>query len=464
MAWREKRHEETQGKRRLLDFLQRHLDKRPVLQRVATNVGWLAADKLIGAVSGLLVAVWVARYLGPDRLGVYSYALAFAGVFSPLAQLGLGGVIIRELVREPEARPEILGTAFVLQTLSSLVTLLLTVAAVFLVRPGDPLTQLAVVIVAAGMLFRVANVLDFWFQSQIQSRYTVWAQRGALLTIAAFKVGLILLQAPLLAFVVAAAAEIVLGAGGLVFFYRRSGQRLGDWRTNWQRGRRLLADSWPLIFSGLAVGVYMRFDAVMLGQMLNERAVGLYSEAVRLTEFWYFLPMALASSVFPVIVHSRVSQTPAEHDRRMQLFFDVMTLAAYVVVIPAALLARPVVGLLYGPAYAETGRILGVYILSFVFTAVGLAANKWLLTENFTRFYMVATLLGAVVNVGLNFWWIPRFGGVGAAWATVVSYAVSGYLAFLLGRRLWPLFGQLSLALAAPLRLWHLKRALTELL
>lgn len=448
----------------LPSFLRTRLDGRPSLQKILANTGWLFADRIFSIAVGLFVGAWVARYLGPERFGLYNYVLAFVALFAPLSQLGLDSIVVREIVRDPSHKEQILGTTLILRFTSSVLALILTVSVISLLRPEDNLTRWLVAIIAGGMVFRAFDTINLWFQSQVQSKYTVWAKNGGIALVALVKVVLILAQAPLIAFAWAALAEIALGAVGLVVAYHINGHHLKAWRGSFLCAKRLLKDSWPLILSGLAIMIYMRVDKIMLGEMAGDESVGLYSVATLISEVWYFMPMAVGASVFPAIVYSRQHQSEQVYRRRMQSFYDVMAGLGYAVAIPLALIASPLVTTLFGTDYAEAGPILAVHVWAFIFVGLGQARSKWLIAENMVQFSMFTTILGAVVNVGLNYWLIPKYAGLGAAWATVISYAVAAYLSCILSARLWPVFNQLTLSLLVPFRLSSLIRSLREVL
>jgi PST family polysaccharide transporter len=431
--------------------------------KIVVNTGWLFVDKFSSLVAGFLVGAWVARYLGPAQYGLYNYALAFEALFVPIAGLGLANIIVREIVRAPEDKNTILGTAFVLQFIASLLTFALITGIAYLLRPDDALMRWLIAIVAGQLVFRaVSNTLDCWFQSQIQSKYAVWSRSIALVLIALIKLTLILIKAPLIAFAWATLAQVVFFTVGVAVFYHVHGQAVSAWRGSMRHARQLLGDSWPLILSGLAIVVYMKIGQLMLGDMMGDEALGVYSAAARLSELWYFIPMAVATSVFPAIVRSREKQTEQVYRKRLQAFYDVMAGIAYVIVIPCALFASPLVTLVFGPDYVEAGPILTVHIWSFIFVSLGVARSQWLIAENMTRFSMFATILGAVVSVGLNYLLIPRYAGLGAAWATLISYAVSGYLSSMLSVRLWSVLAQLSFSLLTPFRLPSVLKQLRE--
>jgi PST family polysaccharide transporter len=202
----------------------------------------------------------------------------------------------------------------------------------------------------------------------------------------------------------------------------------------------------------------------MLGEMVGEEAVGVYSVAVQLTEVWYFITWSIILSVFPSIVHSREHQSELDYRRRVQLFYDIIAGVSYAILLPVTLIASPLVISLYGPSYGAAGPMLKILMWSFLFGSLGMALERWLVVEGLVQFQLFATSLGAAINIVLNYWLLPQYGALGATWATVISYAVSGYLICLLWPRVWPVFGQLTLSIFMPFRLHSLKRSLEEIL
>lgn len=93
-------------------FLYDYLDGRHVFQKAIGNTGWLMADRVLRMIIGLVVIVWVARYLGPENFGLLNYSIAFASLFLAFATLGLDNIVIREIVNNPESTEEIIGSAF----------------------------------------------------------------------------------------------------------------------------------------------------------------------------------------------------------------------------------------------------------------------------------------------------------------------------------------------------------------
>jgi len=410
--------------RYLPSFLRNDLRGRRNLQKVIANTGWLFADKILRLGVGLVVGVWVARFLGPESFGAFSYATAFVSLFSALVTLGLDGVVVRDLVSNPEHTDRILGSAFVLKLAGGSLAFVLALAAIFLMDPADSLSHWLVAIIAAGMIFQAFDAVDFWFQARVEARFAVYAKNSAFLLVSILKIVLILMHAGLLAFAFAASLEVVLGAVGLVVAYRISGEHILRWRANTQWVRNLIKDGWPLALAGIAVVIYMKIDQVMLGQMLGNQAVGIYSAATRISEVWYFIPISIVASVSPSLVEARKISAALYYERLAKLF-RLMAGVALAIAVPMTFASGIVASALYGSAYDGVGPILSIHIWAALFVFLGVAQNPWTINEGMTKLAFLRTSLGALANILLNIVLIPRYGPIGAAIATTVSYALS---------------------------------------
>ncbi len=433
-------------------FLRQKLEGRPYLQNVVSNTGWLFSEKMVRMGVGLFVGVWVARFLGPEQFGYLSYALAFVSLFSAIAGLGLDGIVVRDLVRDPSDKDKILGTAFVLKFLSGVSTFLIVLTAIRLLRPTDSLTFWLVGIIAGGMIFNAFDTIDFWFQSQVQSKFSVVAKSSAFLLISVAKVALILTNAPLIAFAGAGFAEIMIGSMGMVITYRVSAGHIRRWRSNLSVAKRLLKDSWPLILSSLAIMIYMRIDQVMIGEMVGSREVGIYSVAVQLVEAWFFIPGIIVSSVFPSIVEAKDMGESVFYERLQQLY-NFMAFTAYVIAVPVTFIAGWVIKTLYGGAYSKAGPMLAVLIWSILFTNLGVARSTFLTTMNWTKVHFLTVGLGCVINVILNYFLIPLYGGLGAVIASCVAYWFAAHGACFMYRPLYKTGFMLTKAMFYP-KIW----------
>jgi O-antigen/teichoic acid export membrane protein len=404
-------------------------------RRYAANTSWMMAEQMLRIVAGLLVGIWVARYLGPEQFGLFSYVLAFTAIFAGIAKLGLDGILVRELINHPQGRDFYLGTAFWLKVIGAFVVMAL-MAAVVPFTSNDSTTNLYIFIIAAGLVFQSFEVVEFYFQSQVLAKVVSICKIIQLALSSAIKVYLVLTQADLFWFVCVTAFDTF--SLGISYFvaYKIRGNASFFKCFDGAVAKRLLKDSWSLIFSSIVIMIYMRIDQIMIKEMLGEYEVGVYSSAVRLSEVVYFIPMLLTASVFPAIVNAKkISQTL--YYKRIKLLYASLVWLAICIAVPVTIMSEWIIILLYGPAYIEAANVLVIHIWSAVFVFLGVAFSKYLLAENLNSIMLQRTVFGVLSNVVLNVMFIPEYGIVGAAYATLISQFFANYIYDFFDRRLY---------------------------
>ena len=419
--------------------------------RYFKNTSWLFAEKILRMVVGLFVGIWAARYLGPEQFGLFSYAQAFVGLFAAIAGLGLDGIIVRELVKNPSKQAVLLGTAFYLKLIGALLVLLALAGTVTLSHQ-DSLTTWLIFIIASSTVFQSFNVVDFFFQAKVLSKYVVYANIISLLISSFVKIGLILTNASLIAFAWVILFDSVILMLGFVYYFQRHA-KLNIKRLNFSKATaiNLLKDSWPLILSGLVISIYMKVDQIMIKEMLDAEAVGQYVAAVRLSEAWYFIPMVIASSLFPAIINAKKVSKEIYY-AQLQKLYDLMVWIAIAIALPMTFLSDWVIDLLYGVQYDQSGAILMIHIWAAVFVFLGVASSRWFIVENLQKYSLYRTLAGALINVMLNYILIPIYGIYGAAYATLASQVVASYLFNITNKKLRYTFLLQTNAILLPFR------------
>jgi len=390
----------------------------PGFRKYFANTSWLLGERVLRMVVSLFVGIYVARYLGPEGFGLLSYTLSFVWLFSSLASFGLDDILVRELVQSPEKRNNLLGTVFWLKVCGTVV-MGTAITLVLQLKAEEQQTYWMITLITFGFLFQTTNVVDFYFQSQVQSKFVVRAQAFQLLITSLFKIYLVWNQAELIWFAFALMLDQAVVAVLFLIMYR--------WKIEWfPQAKKLMRDAWPLIFAGMVVSVYMKIDQVMLKEMLNTKSVGVYAAAVKLCEAWYFVPTAVMASLFPAVIKAR-KNSETLYEERVQKLYDLMIWGSVAVALPTTLLADWVILILYGSDFQEAADVLRIYIWAGVFVSLGVASSKWLVAENLQRYLFYITALGAVLNISCNFWLIPIYGIKGAALATIISYSTVAY-------------------------------------
>ena len=438
--------------RYLPTHVRQHLEGRSYLQRLVSNTGWMLAERILRYTLGPLVGIWIARYLGPEQYGLLNYAAAIVIILGFMSTVGLDSLAVREMVRDPSSRDEMLGTLLLARLVGGIALIGLAITVIPFMVDSDPRILSLILIISTAQLLQAFDSIDCWFQSILASRYTVFAKLVALITITAVRVVLILTKAPLIAFAWAILAESLLLAVSMLATYHMSGQRLAAFRPKYDRLKTLILDGWPMMLSALLAAAYLRVDQVMLGHLGGFQEVGAYAVAVRVVEVTFIIPAVLGASAFPALVESRGTNISL-YRARVQQFFDGMVWLGIAVAIPLALFAPTLVTAIAGVAYATAGPVIKLLAWMTIWVFFDLARQRWLYAENALREALAIEIVAFALNILTNFILIPRYGAIGAAGASLISIASAPLLLAPFSSRLRQSLRMFVISLLAPIRL-----------
>lgn len=390
------------------------------------NILYLFSERAVAFIFGFVVGVYVARGLGPERYGLLSYAVSLTSIFGVIMTFGLESVMVRELVSRPSDRGVILGSGAMLKLCGFVLMQAALWLYLFFLRP--PLsTGLLIVVISGGYLFQILQVLDFYFQSEVKSKYVSFAKVLSLLFYCMLRFLLILLGADLLWFALAEALNMAVTGLWYLYYYLRIGGSIAGWRFSLREACGLLRMGWPFYLSSAAIILYMRADQIIIKSLAGDTELGLYSIAVRLVELFYFIPVLSCASLLPALLRAR-SRSEELYRNRLALLFGVMFylgLGCVLLCIAGSYLVKYV----YGMEYAGAASLLRSYswVLLFVFTSQPLA--QWYIVNGTQSYALLFALCTAVLNIFLNYLLVGGLGVSGAVYAALLSY----FLVLLLG-------------------------------
>lgn len=392
--------------------------KQTLKNKTLRNAGWIVGGRLMNKALSFLVGILTARYLGPGNYGLINYVAAYVTFFTSLCNLGINSVIIKEFVDHPQEQGKALGTALVMQAVSSFLSAVMIVGIVFVVDKGDPTTVLVAVLSSLGLLFQIFDTLKKWFQNRLQSKYASIATVVAYLVVSGYKLVLLMRGSSVIWFALSTSVEYLVVAAFLLIAYKKN--KGPAFSFSWQKGKAILATSSSYILSGLMVAIYASTDKLMLEHMLDKAAVGHYSLAVSISSMWVFLLEAIIDSVYPSVIRAHQEDRELFEKRNRQMY-AIVIYAALGVSLVICLLAKPIVGILYGKEYLPAVAPLRVVVWYTAFAYLGVARNAWIVSENKQKYLKYLYIGAAVMNVLLNLALIPLWGGAGAALASLIT-------------------------------------------
>ena len=409
------------------------------LRAILQNISWAMAGKMANLLSGLFVAILVARYLGPESFGIYNYVIAFVMMFSVVSNFGLENVEIREMSKCEESINEILGTSFVIRVVMSMLTVVLvSIVACFIEDDNDVVVLM--MCYSSTLLLNSFRVIRNYFTSILLNKFVVKSEITRTLIGILLKLLLIIYNAPIDYFVYALVFDIfMLGAGYVAAHYRYRGS-LKSWKYSSFWAKKLIVESFPFLLSGTVIAIYQRVDSVFIKNLLDSEHLGYFSAANKIVDVGMFLPLVVCQTVTPVLVRKR-RDSPTEYFLLRQKFLDFMTwgggLASFVI----SFFSYYLITVAYGSAYAEGIVVLRLLSWKIMLASIFAATAQIILIEEIQKWAVLRNLIGLLFSVSLNYILIPVMGVFGSAIAAIVTLVFSGIVSHAIIPSYRPLFG-----------------------
>lgn len=340
------------------------------------------------------------------------------------SSLGLQGILVREFVLNKDNMARVISSALSARLAFGLFSAALTLVVMMKLESSS---LILIVIISFGLVFNAFEVFDLYFQAEGRSDVGAKIRLVCLVVFAIAKLLIVIFSSSLILLACAYALEYV-GIGLYLYRHYRF-KRPSLVKPQFAVMKGLISKSWPLILSGFGMMVYVKVDQIMVESYLGSASVGHYAVAAQLSEVWWFIPNAIMTVLFPIILTARQGG-----GTKWQEIMNLLFLVGFGTCLAVYLMSNYLVPLLYGEEYAETISILQVYIWSTLFVFLRAGVSKWIIAEELYTLSLISHLLGAFFNVFLNILLIPMWGTEGAAFATLLSYAISGF-GFLLIRK-----------------------------
>jgi O-antigen/teichoic acid export membrane protein len=389
-------------------------------QKYLQNTSWMFFGRFFTLGISFFISIYIARYLGPSNYGLLSYVTSFVGLFGFLASFGIDNIVSREIIKDHNRKDELIGTAFYLKIIGGLLAII-TIFLVSIFTTRDIFTLGLIWIFSLTFIPQAFNIIEIYFQSQVLSKKVVTAQIIANIISALLKILIITLNKGIFWLIVVFIIESSIYALILLFSFRKFGNHLRSWKFNSQIAKSILKDSWPLMLSIVASGIYLKIDQVMIKNILGNEQAGIYAVAAKLSEVWYFIPMIITTSLFPSIVQAMNTSEKLFENRLKKLYFLMFWISTLIAIF-MTVFSYPIIKVLFGSAYIGAIAALRIYIWAGISVFLGLAINQYLLAKNLSKIIFLNAGFGAILNIIMNTILIPILGINGAAFSTLIAY------------------------------------------
>lgn len=393
--------------------------------KIIKNASWIILCKVIQSVLTLVIGMITARYLGPSNYGIISYASSVVAFVYPISALGLNHILVQETVQRPEEEGQIYGTSLILSTVSSLVCMIGVGAFVSVVNAAETETILVCILYSLVLVFQAAELIQYWFQAKYLSKYVSVISLCAYAVVSGYKIFLLASGKSIYWFAVSNAIDYMLIAAALIVTYRKLGG--GRLQFSWKTARRMLSQSRYYIISSMMVTVFAQTDKIMLKLMVDETATGYYSAAAACAGMTSFVFSAIIDSARPAIFEAKKEDQKA-FTKSVSTLYCVIIYVSLLQSVAMALLAKPIISILYGAEYMPAANALRLVVWYTTFSYMGSVRNIWILAEGKQKYLWIINLSGALTNVALNALMIPHWGVMGAAAASLITQIFTNFI------------------------------------
>ncbi len=392
-------------------------------QRVVKNTFWLTVGEVGGRFLRIILVLYSARVLGAADWGIFSYLLGLAALFTVVADIGLGAVLTRELVRNENQESRYLSTAFIIKiVLLALAGLLIVFGVPLITNISLSLTLLlatALLVISDNLRLFATSVYRAMEKMHLEALVNIVTQI-ALVSLGAWA----LYQTGRLEnLAMAYVSGSIIGTLLSFWIVRR---HLGEIVLIFDREliKKMLSAAWPFALLGLLGGIMLNIDIIMLGWLRTPAEIGYYSSAQKIIFTLYVLPALIGAAVFPSLTRMANKDQAAFRDlleRALKLVFMV----AFPIMIGGIVLSHDLIGIFYGrqylPAITAFRILLVSLLINYPATIIGNALFAYDKQKEFIKF----SIIGAGSDIVFNALLIPVWGIEGAAISTVFTQIIS---------------------------------------
>ena len=388
-------------------------------KKVLKNAGWIVGCKVVKAILTLIVTAITTRYLGVEKYGLISYAAGLVAFVLPIMQLGLNSTMVHEIIERPNEEGKVVGTVIGMTGVSSILCILGVISFSMIANAGETDTVIVCAVYSIMLLFHSFEMIHYWFQSKLMSKYSAVAMLFSYVAVTVFQVVLVVLKADVYMFAISYSLDYFLIAIILiVIFKKKCGQKLG---FSFSLAKQMFSVSRFYIVSNLMVAIFAQTDKIMLKLMVGNAETGIYSAAYTCAMMANFVFAAIIDSMRPDIFNAKKQQDQQLFESRMSELYSVLVYFSVVMCIAITLLSPIVIKVMCGDGYAPSIDVLRVVVWMTVFSYIGSTNSIWILSENKQKYLLIVNLSAALLNIVLNYILIPLIGAIGAAVASVAT-------------------------------------------
>ncbi|EPC6194292.1 oligosaccharide flippase family protein [Vibrio cholerae] len=388
---------------------------------------WVLIEKVTKILTTLAITSILARTVSVEEFGVYSYYLAIFAITTLLVSFGSEQLVIKDSSKGIECTLE---SFFIIRLISSVITCIFLILFLYLFKL-DYYYTLAIALVSICQSFMV---MTSYYQGIVNYKGISILSSFSLLISLLIKIFLVAeYQERYLSVVMI--FDFLLISFILALFLSKHIKIINNTSSLKLSIVRNFKRSFPLLISALGIVIYSRIDQFMIYKMLGSEQLALYSSVVRIGDVFAFIPAVAINAFIPYYEKKK-----NEGSDVILKFFKYVVIYAIIVIFIINFFSSTIISILYGDKYMSSTDILRFYSLAIFFSYIGAASNVWLIAHELQKYKTYRILGGCIINVFLNFLWIPSYGIQGAVFATIISQCFASWILNVVSKKTKPLF------------------------
>lgn len=392
-----------------------------LVKNIAKNTSYIFFSTFLAGVLTFFLNIIIARYLGEEIFGNYSFVIAYVSFFLILANLGIDTLVVREISKNKNLTEKYINNSISMKMILTSISFLLSIG-IILSMSYDSTVKLAVLFGSISLFFYASiAIFSTYFQSRLEMIYVAASNILGKVISAALIFYVIFTNGGFIKLIIAASIGLLIQCAFLFLILRkRINLKL---KFDFKAGKVLLIESLPFALSGVFTLIYMRIDVVMISLMKNATDVGIYSAAYNLTEAPVLIAGAFMITMLPLM--SNYYKTSKESLKKAhKLSMKYMFMIAVPLAVGTTLLSEKIILLAYGQGFSKSYLPLSILIWSTALVFLGTVNGNTLIATK--RQNTLVFILGSatILNIIMNLFLIPKYSYVGASFATLITVMV----------------------------------------
>ena len=374
---------------------------------IKNNFYWMFADRFLNLALALIVTTIIARHYGPQDYGLFSFIVATYLTFGIIGHMGLAGYLEKQLASDKKNYNILLREAITFKGMGFCLAFLGINLFSYINFSDNYEIRMAILSVSGIYFIRPLESLDHFFISRLESSINTTSRIYSTIIGASLKFYIVFINYEIIWILYAHIFQIF----------------IKPINVDKNKFKSLFNDTWQLYLSAVSALLLLKVDKIMLMSIIGPREVGIYQISTIFSEITYFIPAAIMASFTPRLVS--IQGDKARYHKEIQKIADLIAYSSISIILITYFLAPLILVKIFGTEYISAIDILKVHIFGCLFIYMRIFYERMLIIDKKFHVIFISSILGMILNILLNYILIPGFEGMGAAYATLISYGFS---------------------------------------